>query len=312
MIDDANHGEERTEVSEPKIEENPDKKDTCTKCELIKWLIGIIGLGLFGNLISCEHNKSLLDLQRMDTDSKLITAITTKFDTKPAFQLSYLVWIKPFVTTDVLRDGIAHSIDSLSKIAVQTISSVAKADIDSSAKKVQNSLSKTQLEFFAAQARIDNNPKKTIAPTRQMKFDDNIDDTVARNNPISGGIDAAAIKNIQNATPSISPQVVDDYKIQGTPETYWCKKGYYVIFNHTLQIGVNNLNAPLQTVYVNALTLPDNTVLTNLTTLVVGSPVTIMTNDAKYKYVIILNNIGAGGFNPFTKAAYITVATYKK
>ena len=37
---------------------------------------------------------------------------------------------------------------------------------------------------------------------------------------------------------------------------------------------------------------------------------TVERSYGNYKYEITLNNIGAAGKNPFTKAAYITVATY--
>ena len=39
---------------------------------------------------------------------------------------------------------------------------------------------------------------------------------------------------------------------------------------------------------------------------------TIIMEHNGYRYQITLNYIGAAGRNPFTKAGYITVATYKK
>jgi hypothetical protein len=57
--------------------------------------------------------------------------------------------------------------------------------------------------------------------------------------------------------------------------------------------------------------LPNGAQINETKTLVISQPYTILTKDKDYKYILILSSIGAGGKNPFSKAAYITVSSYK-
>src|ERR1700744_701809 len=79
------------------------------RIDLIKWIVGTVGLGIITQLITCEHNASELALQRLNADSKLITAISEKFDTTARVQLSYMKFIRPFITSDNLKPGVQHS-----------------------------------------------------------------------------------------------------------------------------------------------------------------------------------------------------------
>jgi hypothetical protein len=110
-----------------------------------------------------------------------------------------------------------------------------------------------------------------------------------------------------------------DSPLVGTAQTQWCKQGYYVEYNNTLRIGINDLNASDKKIIINLkdienevekqIAIPGSNDSTKIVK--VGESYELDYNN-KYRYQITLNYIGTTGKNPFTKAAYITVATYKK
>ncbi len=100
------------------------------------------------------------------------------------------------------------------------------------------------------------------------------------------------------------------YSLIGTTETKWCKDGYYIEFNNTLRIiakDVDYKNGVVRVDFKNAYE-PNDPIETGRT-IQVGETYIL---DAKpYRYIITLNYIGSAGKNPFTKAGYFTVDTYK-
>jgi len=304
--------EATTKTQEDAKEVKEEKCDKCleVKLDFIKWIFGVLVLGATGQLISWSHNQNQLELQKHETDSQLITSISAKFDTLPTVQLSYLKFIAPFVTSGDLKVGVNRSIDSLSRLSVpRYIAKKAKSDASRSAKAAEPKLTASEISKFKTAAASDTNLVAKTPTTPMKKVVEQEHDIIAGNTNGIKSIDSEVIKTIQDGANLLTPSKLDNYEIQGNPVTLWCKKGYYVVFNGTLSIGINNLDIDNQKINIIAKNYVEDKQL-DLKELTVGNTVTL--DDGLYRYSITLNNIGAAGFNPFTKAAYITVASYKK
>lgn len=276
--------------------------------DLIKWFIGTVVLGVFANVITNNYNNNKLVLERLDTDSKLITSISLKFDTLPSTQYSYLRFIKPFVTSDSLKKGIKESLDTL-KIAVKRQQANAQKTVQPAADKNLSHLTEPQVTAFKNTASSDISTSK-VPPVTSMSEAVKSENNLVGDNVKLTNIDTKAISNIEAASVILNPPIVNNYTLIGSPQTLYCKKGYYVEFNSTLRIGVNYLDIANQKVSVRYTDISSGEILKDETFLDLNKPDTLVANPLKYN--ITLTYIGAAGKNPFTKAAYLTVATYKK
>jgi hypothetical protein len=282
--------------------------------DFFKWLIGTVVLGVAGNIISCRYNDTRLELERMEADSKLIAAVSAKFDTLPSVQLSYMKYIKPFITTPLLIKGVNQNIDTLI-LAVHYQVKDSKSEVISAKQDAFKALNQTEIAKFKQLANVDTT--KGSKPVNQISMNEVIhqeDKILEKNTAPIIPIDAKAISNIDAAYVILTPKTNDTYILIGSPQTLWCKKGYFIEFNNTLRIGINDLIVSDQTIIVNLKDIgvdADNPPLIkdNIT---IAAGQTFTENWNAYRYLITLNYIGAAGRNPFTKAAYITVATYKK
>jgi hypothetical protein len=300
------------------IETNKNDKSSsglsATTIDFWKWIIGTVILGLAGNVISCRHNDTKLELERMEADSKLISAVSAKFDTLPSVQLSYMKYIKPFITTPALIAGIDQNIDSLI-FAVHSQIKDSRNEVTTAKQEAFKAYTPKQIDQLKQEANADTSKGSKPATTSMNEEIHQEDKILEKNTNLITPIETKAISNIDAAYNILTPKTDSAYTLSGNPQTLWCKKGYYVEFNNTLRIGINDLIIGDQKIIVNARDIETDTDDPPLIKddIVIKSGQTI-TQDWKktYRYLITLNYIGAAGKNPFTKAAYITVATYKK
>ncbi len=122
---------------------------------------------------------------------------------------------------------------------------------------------------------------------------------------------------LANKSSDIPKVVQNDFVLLKSPETQYCKEGHFIPFNNSLKIEVDYLSSRDQEIEVIFTDIEDNKEIPINNTnekpirISVGDTYTLNYGD-HYRYLVTLNYIGAAGRNPFTKAAYITVATYKK
>ncbi|MDB5117676.1 MAG: hypothetical protein JWQ79_3168 [Mucilaginibacter sp.] len=279
--------------------------------ELLKWFITSVVLVVAAGIITHYDNESKLELEKVDTDSRLITAISTKFDTLASTQYSYLKFIQPFVTSPDLQEPVKLSIERLEKLVKQQTFQSPKADVPQAATANQNKLTAPQTKALQDLA----GATAGAVPTTQIKpLSDAIqaENNVVKDNPALTSIDAKAISNIEAATVILNPIKNDNLTLVGPPQTLWCKKGYYVEYNNTLRVGLSNLDAGSQTITVDLTDITSTPTTFIRQNMVLNVSKTETVDRSPYQYKITLNYIGAAGKNPFTKAGYITVATYKK
>jgi len=284
-----------------------------------KWIIGTIVIGITGQIISWNYNKSKLEIERLDADSKLITAASNKFDSSLRVRIDYLNYIKPFISTEGIRERIQQTIQYLSPPIIDAANNALAGDI-----KIEKDNNNSKINKAA-----DTNIRKdlgTLAATKSKLdsqssislYNDSVNTIL---NALSEKVtilpvDSAAIQKITETYSFATPPIIDDFILTGAPVTQWCKEGYYVEYNNSLRIGINDLNTNTQQIKVNFKDIENNEVksippnVKKSVDITVGQMFTL--NHGNYRYQITLNYIGAAGRNPFTKAAYITVATYKK
>ncbi|HVW96057.1 MAG TPA: hypothetical protein VHA56_08820 [Mucilaginibacter sp.] len=264
-----------------------------------KWLVGTVGVGLFGLWINHNAQEKQIERQNIESDASIIRAISTKFDTSLSIQISYFRYIEPFVKTPSLRDSIdailnridpsfihLKKIDSaspnLSHVSKQVISEMKK-DTEATVLKPQTSVIKDE---------------QAVAPGLKV-------------------VQTAAviIDSIENRRKDAAPLTINSYELSNPPVTQWCKKNYFVIYSNTLKIGINDLDNVGVYARLTDLTAFRNaadSVISANRRLTIGSPAEIFSKDEKLKYLINLDYIGKAGVNPFKKAAFITVTTYSK
>lgn len=131
-------------------------------------------------------------------------------------------------------------------------------------------------------------------------------------------IDSPAIATLNAVQKTITPPIVFNrektYCLVSDPVTKWCKENYYIEFNGTLRVSVTNVNPKSNSITVDLkdIETSDNNPAIIREKVTISSGETIIVEHNGYRYNITLNYIGAAGRNPFTKAGYITVATYTK
>lgn len=286
-----------------------DDRNTPAIIELLKWFLGTIVIGGFGIYIQFKNSESEENLRKIDADANLVQTVSAKFDTTARGQLAYLTYIYPFIRTDNFRNAVQTLRDSLTPIVQVQINKTAEKKIDSA---VQDNKSSSVTI---------NNATKSEKALDKIKRPKPISELIKQQDttlPNAVKIDSAAIKSIETQQILLTSRSVKNYILINGPQTLWCKEGYYVEFNNTLRIGISDLNNSKKTITVNfkdiengaETQIPPSESSNSNKVLNVGENYPLDYN--KYRYQITLNYIGAAGKNPFTKAAYITVATYKK
>jgi hypothetical protein len=118
------------------------------------------------------------------------------------------------------------------------------------------------------------------------------------------------LADIKSTTVATIPEKVNSYVLVRDPQTQWCKSGYFVIFNNSLKIGINSLSTANGSIDARLTDVKSGKEIEASHLLKIGESYQLDIDDLQYH--ITLNYIGAAGRNPFTKAAYMTVATYTK
>lgn len=283
--------------------------------DLVKWLIGTVALGLLGwytnykiqetQLKSEQLNKEReIALRQIELDATLIEAVSEKYSESTKSQLSYLRYIQPFITTDCLQVAVQRQIRVLRNELNSNVSAKLNQQISQEiAKALPNQ--RDLWKRIAAEEKTTSNVSAQLMPSLdQSTFDDSFDTSFVYN----------AITSIEKSKSLSTPNIQYDYILIGAPETQWCKVGYYIVFNSVLRIGVNKLSKDAAVVNFKLVKSSDfNSIEKNIkddVTLIAGGFIEV--NEGDFRYEISLDYIGAGGKNPFTRAAYITVATYSK
>lgn len=225
--------------------------------------------------------------------------------------MHYLSFIRTFITTDSIKRAVEKRQLELQQRIQSKAEAQASSATQSQEKKAQKEISaplKQQLNQIEATLR----KKSGEVSINELKTEEN---KIAENVP---SIDSAAIATLNAVQKTITPPVVthkeETYSLVGDPATKWCKAGYFVEFNNTLRISVTSVNAGTNTITVDLKDVETNDdnppiIRGNIT---IASGETIIAERNGYRYQVTLNYIGGAGRNPFTKAGYITVATYKK
>lgn len=282
--------------------------------ELMKWLIGTVGLGVAGIVINRQIQTTELDIKRIEADSKILEVVTKNVAenaSSDSLEFHYLTFVRTFITTDSIKRAVEERRKELA-LAMKTKGENKAKDASKNQEKkaVQEITDGQKLELKKAEATFRNSSKEV-----------NINDLKKEESKIAQNIapiDSSAIATLnavqQTITPSVLMHKEARYSLVADPVTKWCKEGYFVEFNNTLRIGINNLSAANKTINVNFKDIEMNAdnppLIKDDVSLSAGESLTQERNN--YRYLITLNYIGAAGRNPFTKAAYITVATYKK
>ena len=280
--------------------------------DFLKWVVGTLILGIVGNIVTCNYNNAQLkinnkrdsvelELKRMDIDSKLMEAVSSKYIGNDTSERRYLEFLTTFITTDSLKKAVNQ------RMATLNIRTKAKTD---SAIKTENT--QIQIDANKLNSNIQQEYKKLAksVPSKPSPMTDFIknEDTIKQSNKVS--IDTFTVSKIEQSKIITTPVVTrDSYILVGTPQTLWCKEGYYVLFNDILHIYIKSLD---KTIGISAQIINEKTnALIDDTFFKLGDQKSYELENG-YKYMISLDYIGAAGKNPFTKAAYITVVTYKK
>lgn len=297
--------------------------------DLIKWFLSSVVLLILGPYITNKIQKTqliienrkdsvTLEINRLNADSKLIESVSSKFDLAETDsckshlkEANYLQFIETFVTTDTLIKNINRRIYFLNT-ALQSQKS-------GSLNRQDSLISRDSTKFTSSQKNgliglIDSTPLKSKPISDYVSQVDKFikDSNIKR---LSNQPTDSILRVFQKINLISTPVKSDNnYYLISQAQTQWCKKGYYIEFNNTLHIDIINLDVRTQKIKID---LKDSdgkqdspSVIQNNLTLSVGQVITQY--NANYRYEITLNYIGHAGKNPFTKAAYITVATYKK
>ncbi len=280
--------------------------------ELVKWLIGTIGLGLTGICINQEIQTTELKVKRLEADAKFLEVVTSDIGEDVVnSEIKYLEYILTFVTTPEIKKEVQEKINRKKALDIEEEAKRVKAKETEELDKIQNNLDTEQKEKFK-EKRNQEESTETVEPANS------IEDLVAEEENIAPNTEdlnfgESIIDSLQKATTRTEFVSNErEYKLVGTPVTKWVKKGYYVEFSERLRIGVKALKKNSITVNLKDIqdAQTDPILLKNSLTLSEGE--IWIENRDDYRHQITLNYIGAAGKNPFTKAGYITVATYKK
>lgn len=282
--------------------------------DLVKWMIGTIGLGIAGIVINRQIQKNELDIKRMEADTQLLAVITkdvTHHSSSDTLELRYLSFIRTFITTDSIKHALENRRLELDGIIQSRGRAQASNSIQDQQKKAHEKIDEPMKQQL----------NKIDATLRNRSAEVSINDFKAEENKIAetvSSIDSTAIVTLNASQKAITPSVVKDkeisYTLLGDPLTKWCKAGYYVEFSNTIRVSVSKVTPGSNTITVD---LKDISVSNDHPPFIrenvnIASGETILVDHGNYRYQIKLNYIGAAGKNPFTKAGYITVATYRK
>lgn len=277
--------------------------------DLLKWFLGSIVLGVAAMIINSAHQETELELKRMETDSKLIDAISAKFDTSAVVQGKYLRFIGPFISTPSLKKAIEERISLLEPYISSENKDSTKNSINKFSSKIENNTSPEEKEKLISLGQQRPAQQQSIDTLKQKE------NGIVSNKNITP-IDSVAIKKIEETKSILTKPILEEYSLLSAPQTKWCKENYYVEYNNTIRIGINDLNADAKKVVVNLKDIEggqETPILVNNqpnVSISAGNPLEVKYHD--YKYFISLDYIGSAGKNPFTKAAYISVTVYKK
>ncbi|WP_109829389.1 hypothetical protein [Reichenbachiella versicolor] len=304
------------------MSENKDSKLSNQLFELFKWLIGTIGLGFTGIFINekiqsteleinHETQTTELKIKRLEADARFLEVVTSDIGEEVVnSEIKYLEYILTFVTTPEIKKEIQEKIVRKKALKIREEASKAKTQESKEINLIKGKLSAQQIRDFE-EKRDEDESKQIIEPEKSIDDLKNEEQTIAPETEIINL--GSNIDSLQKATtPTVIVSKEIDYILIGTPETKWVKKGYYIEFNDRLRIGVKSLDKNSITINLKDIENSSSSphLLKNNITLSEGE---IWVEDVKeYRHQITLNYIGAAGKNPFTKAAYITVSTYKK
>jgi len=285
--------------------------------DFFKWVISTIVIGGFAMGIGLFKDANDLRLKEMEVDSKLITAVSDKylFKDDSVFmqknEAGYLQFISTFITTKELADKISRRQTNLKSIKITTKANT----IDSATAAAKKNVVTNNLMLANKLQAIDDvkpaspiSMNKFIAQNKAAIKNDTTGIGLLTSKPV-----ADAYKAIELANSSTTPgKIADDYYLTGTTQTLWCKTNYYVVFNNILRIGVDAINIDPNTKSATVNFKDDNTggVVQKSTILNINAPINVDYQGTRYQ--VTLSYIGGAGLNPFTKAAYITVAVYNK
>lgn len=286
---------------------------TSSYSELLKWLIGTVGLGLVGIMINKQIQQTDLSIKRIEADAKLLEVITKdkdilKTSSSDSLELRYLQFIRTFITTDSIKKAVDYRKDELARLIQFQANNAAvhlTKEESNNAKVKLKQIQRDQLDD--AYTRL---LGKNIADLKKEE------QTIA---PDITPVDSSALSSLNVAQKNLAPPVIihndTSYILVGNPTTKWCKTNYYVEFNN-LRILVKDVSPGNQTMEVNLLDLEENAdnprLIQSDITVTVGETYTVYSLKTRTRYQITLTYIGSAGRNPFTKAAYITVAIYQK
>ena len=271
------------------------------RLDLVKWLIGTVGLGIITLTLNECHYQNEQEIKkteyfneqkikRTESDIKLITSVN--YDTNLQSQLKYLLSIKPFIATDTFRSIVDSQINNL--LILSNPNAVVSNTITAAAEKSETKLSPEQIKKLKTQANVTISVNDTLQ--KSISIFKAKEDSILITQGLTP-IDSGVIKKITEANILSVKQEKNDYTLQGIPRTLWCKQGYYIEFNNTLRIGINKLNNNEQTITVNFKDIEENP--TNPTMIqddvIIAAEQTLILDRKNYRYQITLNYIGAAG-----------------
>ena len=280
--------------------------------EIIKWLIGTVGLGFTSIFINAKIQNTELEIKRIEADATLLGVVTKNGVTNSAsdsLELRYLSFVNTFITSEDIKEAVYDRQKELRGLLQINLKDAFIKSTQVQKKNVEAKITvpkKNELKENEESMRIEGTQ---VSINELSKKEDELVSNVT-------SIDSLTIINLNSAQKTITPSILKEnknlYGLIGDPITKWCKRGYYVEYNNSLRIGI--LDLAKQSITVNLKDIESEKVpppiIKSSVILSNGETKTIDYNN--YRYQIKLLYIGAAGKNPFTKAAYITVATYKK
>lgn len=284
--------------------------------EIIKWLIGTIGLGLTGICINLNIQNTNLNIKRLEADANFLSVVTKDMESRAdTTELGYLKYVRTFITSPEIKIGIKSRIIEISNHLNETAAKKAKVITENQESNIIKDLKPKEKEELL---KIKEEENSIAENDNQLSLEvmKNKEYPIVGNKLEVESISIISLNKVKKFTTPISISTNEvTYTLLGRPNTKWCKKGYYIQFNNTLRLGIKSLAN--RSIVFNLKDIegenkdgPELIKYNSSVTLTEGGIHTV--NHKDYRYEITLNYIGAAGKNPFTKAAYLTVSTYKK
>ncbi|MEO1021476.1 MAG: hypothetical protein AAFW89_02955 [Bacteroidota bacterium] len=282
--------------------------------EILKWFVGTVVLGTAGIIINYQIQKTELEIKRLEADAGFLNVVTKNLENRgDTTELGYLEFIQTFITTHQIKVEVKARIRELETHINQTVTAEAKAASDKKVQNLMGALSSDQIEQFR---QIEKEEKTTEGEQQSINELIQKESEVAdQETPIHSNSISSISRAKELTTPLSVKTKKETYTRIGKPITRWCKKGYYVEFGNTLRLGINELTSGsiifnLKDIEGDKRNNPQF-IENNAEVELSEGEIYTLTYDS-YRYEISLDYIGSAGKNPFTKAAYITVTTYKK